>query len=188
MRRCPGVRGCSQAGTPTLTSGCCRSRGRALLQDKGLVGCCPFAAALSSALQPIPCPRTILAPSVSFPPWHFTQHPGSAGAPSHAELPMSLGATEATYGPHGAPPPCAPWLAGPPAGTGLRRGRCPPGSRVRGVRGLLVLHPKVPVPGKGWDQRQGWTEQQLALGRKVCKESTEHRLPGVSEGKFMHRL
>lgn len=25
-------------------------------------------------------------------------------------------------------------------------------------------------------------------GMKVCKESTEHRLPVVSKGKFMHRL
>lgn len=67
-------------------------------------------------------------------------------------------------------------------GPGCGEGDALPGAALEKFGVPFVLRAKVAVPGR--DR----TEQQLALGRKVCKESTEHRLPGVSEGKFMHRL
>lgn len=46
---------------------------------------------------------------------------------------------------------------------------------------------------RDWDwpggrKKSGGIKKYPAHGWKVCKESTEHRLPIVSKGKFMHRL
>ena len=137
------------------------------------------------------------------PPGVLPQSPDSASAPSQAKLPLSLGATEATYGPHRrlrAHLPCAPRprrLASPvPCNRhrGVERAMPAqePGSGCWGApqaaRAPPLPHPGAPVLGRGWEQGRGRTERYPAPGRKVCKESTEHRLPGVSEGKFMHRL
>lgn len=109
---------------------------------------------------------------------------------SRAKVPFFLGAAEATYGPHGTfglPVPHDPsdsLSLHPATGDALAAAQfgafgAPPGSRS-------PLPP--PVPGPAWEQGWGWAERFPAPGRKVCKESTAHRLPGVSEGKFMHRL
>lgn len=142
--------------------------GPAPVQDKSLVPghspCCPSHAHGPSWV------------SVSLAPLAFC--PDHAAAPSRAKLPVSLGATEATYRPHGSLTPMLQWA------LGCGDGDSPPGAGF-GVFGVpLCCVPRCLCQEQGW----GWTQQQPAPGRKVCKESTEHRLPGVSEGKFMHRL
>lgn len=72
-------------------------------------------------------------------------------------------------------PPQRPATGVKGAGIGV-----PPGAGLRHSGSPQVGGPPHRVPSEG-GSRDG-------AAWKVCKESTEHRLAGVSEGKFMHRL
>lgn len=136
--------------------------------------------------QTIARPRTI--PVLFAPPGILPQSPGSASAPSHAKLPLSVGAAEDTYGPQsrlGAHLPCVPQPRNRHRGVERAMPSQEPGSGRLGA--LEVARPPHcrtlghPSPGEGGSRDGAGQSRTQSWGGKFVKKVLNTDFPGYQK-------